>query len=369
MARTTRPTRCLAIGLTVASLAVAAPALAQDMISGVPVIDKLDVNTLPRGKITQYWFKAAETNDAQWLYVPVIVARGAQDGKRLLLNSAIHGDELNGIRVVQKVMAGIDVSALKGTVIGIPGLNVSGNLHANRQMYLSTDGGSLVDLNRAMPGDEAKGDNGARFDGRVWNRLWAGNVDLVIDLHTQSTGTAYPLYVWADPRVDGVLKIADAINPDVIKYDPGEKGTVETEFDRIKIPAVTFEIGRAKLFQEDLIDRAVGGVGRAMVAFDMLPAPLAKPAELTKPFIGNETTSITASTGGFVELHVKLLDKVTKGQTLATQMNAFGAVVKEYTAPSDGLVLAIGDEPTREPGSLIVRLIHWNAADTCKQGC
>jgi predicted deacylase len=236
-------------------------------------------------------------------------------------------------------------------------------------MFLSADGGALVDLNRTMPGDEAKGSNGARFDGRIWNRLWAGNVDLVIDMHTQSTGTAYPLYVWADVRLDGVQKIAEALNPDVIKYDPGEKGTVETEFDRVKIPAVTFELGRAKAWQHDLILRAVSGIGRVMVAFDMLAPPAASAATLPKPFIGNETTSINASAGGFVELHVALLDKVTKGQPLATQMNPFGAVVKEYTAPEDGLVLAISDEPTREPGALIVRLIHWNKSDACKQGC
>ena len=355
--------------LALAAIAAPDAAIAQDMLGGVPVIDKLDVNTLPRGKLTTYWFKAAETNNGQWLYVPVIVARGAEDGKRLLLNSGIHGDELNGIRVVQLVMADIDVTKLKGTVIGIPGLNVSGSLHANRQMYLSADGGALVDLNRNMPGDEAKGNNGIRFDGRVWNRLWAGNVDLVIDMHTQSTGTAYPLYVWADVRLDGVQKIAEALNPDVIKYDPGDKGTVETEFDRAKIPAVTFELGRAKTWQHDLILRAVSGINRVMVAEGMLAPPAATPATLQKPFIGNETTSINASSGGFVELHVALLDKVTKGQSIATQMNPFGAVVKEYTAPQDGLVLAIGDEPTREPGSLIVRLIHWNPQDSCKQGC
>ena len=339
------------------------------MISGVPVINKLDVTTLPRGKLTRYWFKAAETDDAQWLYVPVIVARGEQDGKRLLLDSSIHGDELNGIRVVQLVMAGLDLTKLNGTAIGIPGLNVSGKRIVNREMYLATDGGSLVDLNRIMPGDESKGDNAAHFAGRVWNRLWDGNVDLVIDMHTQSTGTAYPLHVWADPRNKEVLRIAEAINPDIIKYDLGEKGSVETEFDRINIPAVMFEIGRPRLFQQDLIQRAVSGIGRVMVAFDMLPRTAATRIPIAKLNVENETISIRASVGGFVDVNVKLLDKVANGQALATQMNAFGDVVKDYIAPEDGLVLSIGDEPTREPNALIVRLIHWNPSEAYKQGC
>ena len=266
--------RASATALVLATIA-AAPAIAQpqDVIGGIPVIDKLDVNRLPRGQLTRYWFKGSETNTGQGLYIPVIVARGAEDGPRLLLNSGIHGDELNGIRVVQTVMAELDLATLKGTIIGIPGLNRSGILNGNRRMYLSAGGGSNDDLNRIMPGTEDKGDAGARYNGRIWNRLWAGNVDMMIDLHTQGTGMEYPLFVYADVRLDKVRALAEAIAPDIIKYDPGEPGSVETEFDKVKIPAITFEIGRAKTWQQDKIIRAIAGVRRVLVTFNMTPPP------------------------------------------------------------------------------------------------
>ncbi len=362
--------RASATALVLATIA-AAPAIAQpqDVIGGIPVIDKLDVNRLPRGQLTRYWFKGSETNTGQGLYIPVIVARGAEDGPRLLLNSGIHGDELNGIRVVQTVMAELDLATLKGTIIGIPGLNRSGILNGNRRMYLSAGGGSNDDLNRIMPGTEDKGDAGARYNGRIWNRLWAGNVDMMIDLHTQGTGMEYPLFVYADVRLDKVRALAEAIAPDIIKYDPGEPGSVETEFDKVKIPAITFEIGRAKTWQQDKIIRAIAGVRRVLVTFNMTPPPATPGPAATTPIVTNELVTIKATVGGFVEPQVALLAKVTKDQLLATQRNNFGDIVAEYKAPYDAYVLSISSEPTKEPGAELIELLRWNPSDACKLGC
>ncbi len=345
-------------------------ACAQDMIGGVPVIEKLDVEALPRGKIYHFWFKGMDTSVGQSWYVPVIVNRGKEAGPRLLLNSGVHGDELNGIRVVQLIAPVVDPQTLSGTIIGIPGLNIPGMLHGNRNYIMSDDGGSAANLNRAMPGDEAKGDATKRFAGRVWQKLWMGNVDYVIDLHAQTRGTVYPTFVYADPRNEKVKMLAELLAPDIIKYDAGEKGSVETEFVRANIPAVTFEIGGAGVWQQELIDRSVLGVHTVMSALKMT-AEVSGPVRSVTPktFLGNENTSLRATVGGFVEYKVGLLDMVVKDQLLARQMNAFGNIVAEYKAPHDGKILSVGDEPVREPGALVVRLIRWNPSEECKLGC
>ena len=345
-------------------------ASAQDMIGGVPVIEKLDVEALPRGKVYRFWFKGMDTSVGQSWHVPVIVNRGKEAGPRLLLNSGVHGDELNGIRVVQLVTHAVDPLKLSGTIIGIPGLNIPGMLHGSRNYIMSDDGGSAANLNRMMPGDETKGDATNRFAGRVWQKLWMGNVDYVIDLHSQTRGTVYPTFVYADPRNEKVKMLAEQLAPDIIKYDSGEKGSVETEFVKANIPAVTFEIGGAGVWQQELIDRSVLGVNRVMSALKMTnEASTSVPHVTPKTFLGNENTSLRATVGGFVELKVGLLDMVVKDQLLARQMNAFGDMVAEYKAPHDGKVLSVGNEPVREPGALIVRLIRWNPSEACKQGC
>jgi uncharacterized protein len=359
-----------ALVLAACSSLAAPAASAEDMIRGISVIEKLDVESLPRGKVYHFWFRGMDTSVGQSWHVPVIVIRGKDTGAKLLLNSGVHGDELNGIRVVQLVTQAIDPQKLKGTIIGIPGLNIPGILHGNRNYIMSDDGGSAANLNRVMPGDEAMGDATTRFAGRIWQKLWMGNVDYAIDMHAQTRGTAYPTFVYADPRNEKVKMLADVIAPDIIKYDAGEKGSVETEFVRANIPAVTFEIGRAGVWQQELIDRSVLGVHRVLTALKMTDEPAASPTPATpKAFLGNENTSLRATVGGFVEYKVGLLDLVLKDQLLARQMNAFGETIAEYKAPHDGKVLSVGDEPVREPGGLIVRLIRWNPSDECKLGC
>ena len=362
--------RSFAVVLLGSSIALPQVALsAQDTINDIPVIERIELQTLARGKIHRFWFKAADTNTGQSWNVPVIINRGAADGPRVLLNSGTHGDELNGIRIAQRIALTLDPATLKGTIIAIPGLNTSGLLNGNRNFMLSRDGGYMSDLNRLMPGTADDGDLANRFLGRVWDKLWKGNVDYVIDLHSQSRGTAYPLFVYVDPRSDGARWMAETLAPDVIKYDLGEKGSAETEFVRQGIPAVTFEIGRPGIWQTDLIERGYQGVYRVIAGLNMLPSPNSATTATVVPYLGNQFTTLKARVGGYAELYVSLLDEVKTGQLLARQINAFGDTVAEYVAPFDGKVLSIGDDPVREPGATIVRIIRWSPLESCKQGC
>ena len=68
---------------------------------------------------------------------------------------------------MQVVTASLDPQKLHGTIIGIPGLNIPGLLHGNRNYIMSDDGGSAINLNRVMPGNQDKGDAASRFAGRV----------------------------------------------------------------------------------------------------------------------------------------------------------------------------------------------------------
>ena len=99
----------LAAGLAVsAPSASAATVLTGDRLDGVAVIERLDVSDAPVGQITRYYFRVLDQASGQGWYVPVLVARGAKPGKRLLLTAAIHGDELNGIEVIHQLFAGLD---------------------------------------------------------------------------------------------------------------------------------------------------------------------------------------------------------------------------------------------------------------------
>src|SRR5215467_8668029 len=121
--------RRLMAALLVAPWALCAQAATKftgDKIQGLPVITQLDINDLEPGKTQRFMFQGAEMGSGELWYVPLMVAKGAKPGKRILLVSGVHGDELNPIGAVQRVFADLDASTLSGSVIGIVGLSRPG---------------------------------------------------------------------------------------------------------------------------------------------------------------------------------------------------------------------------------------------------
>ena len=78
---------------------------------------------------------------------PVLVVNGSKPGPVLCLTAAVHGDELNGIEIVRRVLYNLNAVKLSGTVIGVPIVNLQGFRRGSR--YLP----DRRDLNRFFPGD------------------------------------------------------------------------------------------------------------------------------------------------------------------------------------------------------------------------
>ena len=89
------------------------------------------------------------------LTVPLEIIHGKQPGPVLLICAAIHGDELNGIEIVNQVLSRVNPARLKGTLVAVPVVNVFGFI--NKSRYLP----DRRDLNRCFPGTE-KGSLGSR---------------------------------------------------------------------------------------------------------------------------------------------------------------------------------------------------------------
>lgn len=328
-----------------------------DIIGGVPVITHLNLDDLESGKIYRFMFQGSNMNIGQHWYVPVMVAKGNKSGKRLLLNTGIHGDELNGSRVIQQLFANLDPTQLNGSIIGVIQAAPNSLFHISRTWYSSTDSGEFTNMNGIFPGH--KDGNSAQIHAYLlWNHLWQNNCDYAIDLHSQSTDTEYPLFVFADYRVAAIKAIAELIPADQIKNDEGEKGTVETTFVEHGIPAITIEIGAARSYQAEYINRTLEGIKNILNHLSICDYPLGRNAASYGSFIGNQMHSVKAITGGYAEIKVNLGDTVVQNQEIALQRNAFGDVIHTYLAPVNGRVLSLGTGATREAGGLLVRILY-----------
>lgn len=336
-----------------------------DRIDGTAVIARLDAGDLAAGQTCRFWFRVADNAVGQGWYVPVIVVRGARPGPRLLLTAGVHGDELNGIAVIHRLAARIDPASLAGTVIAVPGLNTPGLLHHSRA-FTPGDGRDGWNLNRLMPGKSKDADIGERYAARLWEALLRPNADTAIDLHTQSRGTAYVMYAFASGK--RALAIANLVAPDIIKLDPGVKGSVETEMVRDGVPAITLELGRPESFDAVMIGRAVDGIMRVMADMKMIDAGLTTPAAVT-PWTGNAIVPVFAPRGGFATILAPLGGDVAKGDVVATIADPFGRTLARVLAPAAGRVNTVATDPLRDPGDMLLRIVVRSDDPKCRWGC
>ena len=147
-----------------------------DMVQGVPVISSLHIESLNAGR-HDFYYQAGWRNTGAPIYVPIIVIKGARKGPQFTVTAAIHGDELNGIRVIHKLVAGLNYKKLKGSLLAVPGLNQPG-LNDSRRHYVSGGGsGAQTNLNRVVS-DKIKGSAGRLYMGGIWRDVLATNTDL-----------------------------------------------------------------------------------------------------------------------------------------------------------------------------------------------
>ena len=91
--------------------------------------------------------RAAQLYTHTELHIPVEIIHGRQDGPVLLVCAAIHGDELNGVEIIRRLLKKTVLKNIKGTLMVVPIVNVFGFIHQSR--YLP----DRRDLNRCFPGN------------------------------------------------------------------------------------------------------------------------------------------------------------------------------------------------------------------------
>lgn len=329
-----------------------------DQLQGISVISQLNVNDLEPGRKHRFFFQGVQMGTGQHWYVPVVVAKGAEEGKRVLLTAGVHGDELSPVNAVQRIMASLDPVQMAGTVIAVYDLSRPAKEYSQRHWPIAQDGGTMIDLNRAWPGDERGENPPTRHAGLLWNRLFQPNTDVALDYHTASTGGDFTMFTFADFRNPEIRQMAELFPIEQIKNDPGEEGSLEMAFLKIGIPVMTIEIGGPRIFDSRKIAMTVEGSLNVLKHYQVIQGPIGRTAKEAGTFFGDRFETIRATTGGFLELLVDLNHEVQPGQKVAIQRNSFGDIVAEYAVSVAGRVATIARDALCEPGSRLIQILY-----------
>lgn len=312
----------------------------------IPIIDRLDLDKLPRGKKFRFLMHLVTDGLSMPVYVPLLIATGNRPGPILGLTAAIHGNELNGIPVIQRLFKELDTEKLSGTLVGVPVANVPSYLRRTRRFI---DG---VDLNHIMPGDE-HGNVSSIYAFRLIDRI-VRHFEYLVDLHTASFGRVNAYYIRADMKHPVTRQMALLQHPQIILHNPPSDGTLRGAANELGIHAITLEVGNPNTFQRGLIRDGLTGLHNLLHFLNMVKTEIEEPE--TEPIICKASKWLYTDEGGLLTVLPPVAAKVKKGDVLARIHNLFGDVVREYKAPTEGVVIGKEVNPVNQTGG---RMLHF----------
>lgn len=320
----------------------------------IETIDEIQLDQIEPNQVKKYWLKMTEDGLSKPVYIPVFIAKGKSEKPVLGLTAAIHGNELNGIRVIQRVFEELNIDSLHGTLIGIPGLNgISLPLHQRK--FIDEE-----DLNRIFPGKE-RGNRSQQYVWHINNKILT-KIDYLVDMHTASFGRENTLYVRADLNDDKIRKMAMLQDADIVldnrgipsaTEQNGSTRTMRAEAMLKGIPSITIEYENPQVFQPQIIERGKVGIENIMSWLEMIPN---KELPVKKPIVCKKSYWIYVDQGGYLEVTVELNQIVQKNEQIATLRNPFGDVIKKYYAPEKGVVIGKSTNPINMSGGRIIHL-------------
>ncbi|TQP66558.1 succinylglutamate desuccinylase/aspartoacylase family protein [Vibrio cholerae] len=308
--------------------------------------------TIPPSSRRVIELEAAKLYTDSPLSIPIEVLHGASPGPVLMINAAIHGDELNGVEIIRQLLNTLDEKKLKGTVIAVPIVNVFGFIHKSR--YLP----DRRDLNRCFPGS-GKGSLASRMAHTFFSQV-AERCDYILDLHTGAIHRTNLPQIRADLSNSETLRIAQAFATPVIIDSPLRDGSLRSEAEKQQIPVLTYEAGEALRFDPIAINAGIIGIKRVMQSIGMLRPSRKK---IPNSIIAKSTCWLRAEADGILRTLVSLGDKVEKGQVLAYINSPLGKLEVEIRANKSGIVIGQQTLPLVNEGDAVFHLAYFHKAD------
>ncbi|MDX1734656.1 MAG: M14 family metallopeptidase [Halioglobus sp.] len=284
------------------------------------------------------------------LSLTVQAIRGRRAGPTLFISAAIHGDEINGVEIIRRLLQHRALKNLRGTLLAIPIVNVYGFLNHTR--YLP-DG---RDLNRSFPGS-AKGS----LTGRVAHTFVEEIVSKCshgIDLHTGSRHRSNFPQIRADLDDPQVLAMTEAFGVPLAIDAKIRDGSLRQCAGDAGIPVILYEAGEALRFEELHIRAGVNGIINVMRSIGMLPPSRSK-KQPRSPIISSDTSWVRAPESGVLRTFVPLGDKVEKAQVLGIVADPLGTTESAIYAPDDGVVIGRTNLPLVYEGDATYHLAYY----------
>jgi len=279
-----------------------------------------------------------ELCDNTYVRLPVMIARGVGEGPTLLVQGAVHGNELIGAEVVRKLLReGLDCSRLKGAVIGIPISNPLAFQFGKR-----TTPQDEGELSGTIPGNPS-GSVTERLAHLIFQAMEAA--DYVIDLHGNwlpcAAFTSINLSVGEESVKQKAELMAEAFGLTIVYSTVGGPKHLSFLMQRGK-PSILVELIDAKRITMLSVGVGVRGILNVMKVLGMIEGKIEKqPPELIFGHGRVESGgTLLSNRGGILHVEKEPGTRIRQGEVVARLLDAYGEKIEEIDMPFDGYIRA-----------------------------
>lgn len=309
-------------------------------------------NVVPAGTIARIEQPVARLPTGTWVSLPVMVMVGARPGPVVWLSAAVHGDELNGVVVVDELVRLMDPQQMSGVVLAVPVVNAFGLIQGSR--YLP----DRRDLNRLFPGSK-RGSLGARL-ANLFTELVIERAELGVDFHTGSGGRENLPQIRCNLDDPKTRSLAGVFGAPVALHSALRDGSLRAHAANLGKPVLLFEAGEAGRLDDEAISMGVAGTLRVLAAVGVLNSPPRAARHPTQLF--RTSSWVRANRSGFCRLEVELGDWVVAGDSFGSIINPAQGSRHPIRTRCTGVVIGKTTEGLVTAGDAVIHVAETDDA-------
>lgn len=298
------------------------------------------------GKGVELSMNVAKLHTHTPVQVPVFVERAEKDGPVLLLMAGMHGDEINGMEVIRRVIRKGWNKPNAGTIICLPVFNIFGYLNVTREL---PDG---RDLNRSFPGTK-NGSLASQFAYQFMKEI-APNVDLVIDFHTGSAQRSNMAQIRCLLSDEVSMELAYVFNPPFIVQSSYIPKSVREAMNKRGKKILLFEGGKTNSIDERIVEEGLAGVQRILNHLGMKSFKTDMPERA--PIVIKSSKWLRAPNSGVFQVLVTNGQPVEVGTVLGIVSDPYGKIEKKIKSTMNGYVFCVNEAPLVNKGDAVFHI-------------
>lgn len=310
--------------------------------------DRITINnqSIDLGEHRTINFSIARLPTYTQIELPVHIYRAEKDGPVLLLTGGLHGDEINGVEIIRRLIDSKKIIPEKGTVIAIPIVNIYGFIQSSRGL---PDG---KDINRSFPG--SKQGSLAKLIAYTLMKEIIPHITCGIDFHTGGASRSNYPQIRVSFKDKQARELALAFSPPALLNSNLIPRSFRSAAEKQSKPILVYESGESLRFDEQGITEGINGTLRLMKHLGLVSSAPKK----------NETHSFSKSVwirsknAGLFQPKAELGELLNRRQIVGYINDPYGDIKTKVTAPKDGMVIGLNYCPIVHKGDALIHFAY-----------